>query len=85
MVLHVRLMLLGEEIVLVGTCEIPIASSTCITDTLIAGLTCSPSGVLSFIGKSSMLIGMAHWYIMSQTRAEYGRHINSQPLIHPLS
>ena len=53
MVLHVRLVLLGEEIVPVGTCEIPIASSTSDTDTIIAGLTCSQSGVLSFIGESS--------------------------------
>ncbi|KAH0840224.1 hypothetical protein J3R83DRAFT_1228 [Lanmaoa asiatica] len=49
MTLYVRLMLLGEEIVLVGACEIPIASSTSDTKTVILGLTCSPSGVLSFI------------------------------------
>ncbi|KAF8559460.1 hypothetical protein OG21DRAFT_737554 [Imleria badia] len=47
--LHVRLALLGEDITPVGTCEIPIASSTSDTDPIISDVTCSPSGVLSFI------------------------------------
>lgn len=50
MTLHVRVVLLGEGIVPVGTCEITIASSTSDIDIVILGLTCSPSGVLSFIG-----------------------------------
>lgn len=62
MILHVRLVLLGEEINEVGTCEISIASSTSNTDIAILGLTCSPSGVVSFIGVSLMLIHMARWY-----------------------
>ncbi|KAG8218966.1 hypothetical protein J3R82DRAFT_4707 [Butyriboletus roseoflavus] len=49
MTLHVRLVLLGEELVPFGTCEIPIASSTSGTKIAIRGLSCSPSGVLSFI------------------------------------
>ncbi|KAG6373762.1 hypothetical protein JVT61DRAFT_5904 [Boletus reticuloceps] len=49
MTLHVRVALLGEEIVPLGTCEIPIASSTSDTNSVISGLTCSSTGVLSFI------------------------------------
>ncbi|KAG9317778.1 hypothetical protein JVU11DRAFT_1998 [Chiua virens] len=49
MILHVRLALLGEEIMLAGTCEIPIASSTNATNIVISGLTCSSSGILSFV------------------------------------
>ncbi|KIJ20517.1 hypothetical protein PAXINDRAFT_96702, partial [Paxillus involutus ATCC 200175] len=45
--IHVRLVLLREEIVLVGACELSIAGAT--SDTCVLGLTCSPSGVLSFI------------------------------------
>lgn len=77
MILHVRIVLLGEDIVPIGTCEIPVASSTSDSDTTICCLTCSPSGVLSFICESSMLIGMARWYIKLQIRVEYGLHINS--------
>lgn len=55
MILHVRVVLLGEEIVPAGTCEIPIPGSTSDTGIVISGLTCSPSGVFSFIGESSML------------------------------
>lgn len=79
MILQVRLVLLGEEIVPVGTCEIPITKLTDRKNIVMLGLTCSSSGVLSFIGVSPMLIGMAHWYIMLQTRVEYGQHINSYP------
>ncbi|KAI9574315.1 hypothetical protein HD554DRAFT_22811 [Boletus coccyginus] len=42
MILHVRLVLLGDDIVPIGTCEIPIASSTSDTDAIISCLTCSP-------------------------------------------
>ena len=56
MILHVRLVLLGEEIIPVGTREIPIASSANDVDIVILGLTFSPSGILSFIGMSSMPI-----------------------------
>lgn len=59
-VLHVRLALLGEEIVPIGTCEIPIPSSTSDVNVAISGVTCSSSGVLSLIGESSMHVGMTH-------------------------
>ena len=60
MTLHVRLVLLGEEITPVGTCEIPIASSTSDTDPIIYGVTCSPSGVLGVTGESFFLVRMAY-------------------------
>ncbi|KAF9226831.1 hypothetical protein BS17DRAFT_800784 [Gyrodon lividus] len=47
--IHLRLVLLGEGIVLLGACDLLIASSTGDAGTSILGLTCSPSGVLSFI------------------------------------
>ncbi|KAF9236212.1 hypothetical protein BU15DRAFT_50422 [Melanogaster broomeanus] len=47
--IHMRLVLLGEKIVHVDDCELPIANSNSGVDTSIIGLTCSPSGVLSFI------------------------------------
>ncbi|KIJ69813.1 hypothetical protein HYDPIDRAFT_178256 [Hydnomerulius pinastri MD-312] len=47
--LHVRLVLLGEEIIDVGSCELPIGNSTSNPDTCLLGLTCSPSGILSLM------------------------------------
>lgn len=46
---HVRLVLLGEEIVHVGTCEVPIDESGKAVSARIVGITCSPCGVLSFM------------------------------------
>ena len=75
MVVHVRLVLLGEEIVPFGTCEIPIASTTSDTDVAILGVTCSPSGILSFIGASPMSIYMyTRWYIIADSRGVWATY-----------
>jgi hypothetical protein len=55
MTLQVRVALLGEEIVPIGTCEIPTASSS-EEEIVILAVTCSASGVLSLFGVSSMLV-----------------------------
>ncbi|KAG6331869.1 hypothetical protein ID866_7220, partial [Astraeus odoratus] len=46
---YTRLVLLGEEIVYVGGCELPIDDSAENSDARLVGLTCSASGVLSFM------------------------------------
>lgn len=47
--IHVRLVLLGDKIVHVGTCELQIDESGEPAESRIMGITCSASGVLSFM------------------------------------
>ncbi|KAI6127386.1 hypothetical protein EDD16DRAFT_1702467 [Pisolithus croceorrhizus] len=47
--LYVRVALVGEEIVHVDTCELPIGSEGETVDGRIAGVTCSVEGILSFV------------------------------------
>ncbi|KAI6135211.1 hypothetical protein EV401DRAFT_1903306 [Pisolithus croceorrhizus] len=52
--LYVRVALVGEEIVHVDTCELPIGSEGETVDGRIAGVTCSVEGILSFITSRGM-------------------------------
>lgn len=55
-VVHVRLVLLGEEIVHLGTCEMPLDESGKAIDAKLMGITCSATGVFGFISASCRFV-----------------------------